>query len=97
MPTTCQINFENNLQKIVFAGQKLHITVRLKLTEEVKVRGIHIHLCGTAHVRFFANRYYTTDEDVLDMRKCLTGGNGNDDVACGVNKPLINKIKKNRL
>lgn len=97
MPTTCQINFENNLQKIVFAGQKLHITVRLKLTEEVKVRGIHIHLCGTAHVRFFANRYYTTDEDVLDMRKCLTGGNGNDDVACGVNKPLINKIKKNIL
>lgn len=76
MPTTCLINFENNAQKIVFSGQKLHITVRLKLTEEIKVRGIDIHLRGTAHVRFFINGYYTADEDVLDMRKCLVDGKG---------------------
>lgn len=77
MPTTCLINFENNAQKIVFSGQKLHITVRLKLTEEIKVRGIDIHLRGTAHVRFFINGYYAADEDVLDMRKCLVDGKGN--------------------
>ncbi|XP_055295416.1 arrestin domain-containing protein 17-like isoform X2 [Sitodiplosis mosellana] len=79
MPTTCQINFENNAQKIVYSGQKLHITVRLKLTEEINVRSLHIH--GTAHVEFFQddkkrNGYYTADENVLDIRKCLSGGNG---------------------
>lgn len=75
MPTTCQINFDNNLKKIFFAGQKLHITVRLKLTDEKIVRGISIHLRGTAHVRCF-----TKDEDVLDMTKCLAGDNGNNGI-----------------
>lgn len=81
MPTTCDINFENNPQKMCFPGQKLHITVRLKLTEEMKVRGIYIHLRGTAYVRFViddAKRsgLFTTDEDVLDIRKHLIDGEG---------------------
>lgn len=76
MPTTCEINFENNPRKVFFSGQKLHITVRLMLTEEIKVRGIYIQLRGTAHVRFFSNGYHTADEDVLDTTKCLTGVKG---------------------
>lgn len=79
MPTTCEINFENNPQKICFSGQKLHITVRLKLTEEIKIRGIYIHLRGTAHVRFVVDDAgrggnFTTDEDVLNIRKYLVDG-----------------------
>lgn len=88
MPIACQINFENNPQKIVFSGQKLHITVRMKLTEEMKIRRIYIQLRGMAHVSFViddcmcVSSYgqsgrYTTDETVLDMRKCLVDGNGN--------------------
>lgn len=88
MSTTCQINFENNPQKIVFSGQKLHITVRIKLTEEIKIRRIYIQLRGMAHVSFViddcmcVSSYgqsgrYATDESVLDVRKCLVDGNGN--------------------
>lgn len=78
MPTTCEINFENNPKKVFFSGQKLHITVRLTLTEEMKIRGVYIQLRGTAHVRFFSNGYQTADEDVLDMTKSLVDENGND-------------------
>ncbi|XP_055313203.1 arrestin domain-containing protein 2-like isoform X2 [Sitodiplosis mosellana] len=85
MPTTCKINFENNPQKIFLSGQKLHITVRLKLTEEVKVRGVYIHLRGMTHARFIMDDFrraghYATDEDVLDMKKCLVDGNGENQV-----------------
>lgn len=84
MPTTCEINFEENPKRIFFSGQKLHVTVRLKLTEEIKVRGVDIHLRGVAYVRFSvddSNRagHYASDENVLDMRKCLVDGNGNCD------------------
>lgn len=79
MPTTCEIHFENNPKKVFFSGQKLNITVRLMLTEEIKVRGIYIQLRGTAHVRFFSNGYHTADENVLDITKNLAGENGNCD------------------
>lgn len=83
MPTTCEINFENNPKKICCSGQKLYITVRLKLTEEIRCRGVYIQLRGTAHVRFViddAKRTgcYTTEEAVLDIRKQLIGGNVNN-------------------
>ncbi|XP_055312594.1 arrestin domain-containing protein 17-like [Sitodiplosis mosellana] len=91
MPITCQINFENNPQKIVYSGRKLHITVRLKLTEVLKVRCIYIRLRGMAHVRFVVDDcmcvssygksgHYEADESVLDMRKCLVGRNGKNQV-----------------
>ncbi|XP_037026630.1 arrestin domain-containing protein 2-like [Bradysia coprophila] len=81
MPTACEINFEHNPQKIVYCGEKIYVTVRLRLTEEIKVRSIDFYLNGTAHVRFFkddSNRdgYHTERENVLDIRKCLAGGNG---------------------
>lgn len=77
MPTTCVINFENNPKKVFFSGQKLHITVRLTLTDEIKVRNVYIQLRGTAHVRFFSSGYQTADEDVFDMTKSLVDENGN--------------------
>lgn len=81
MPTTCEICFENNPQKICFSGQKLHITVRLKLTEEIKIRSIYIQLRGTAHVHFVIDDMgrggrYSTDEDILNIRKILIDGRG---------------------
>lgn len=81
MPTTCKIYFENNPHKIVFSGQKLQMTVRIKLTKDIKIRGVNIHLRGTTHVRF-SDRYgnYAADEDVLDITKCLLNRNGNCDL-----------------
>lgn len=94
MPTTCVINFEKNPKKVFFSGQKLHITVRLTLTEEIKVRSVYIQLCGTAHVRFFSNGYHTADENVFDMTKSLAGENGKCSIIIidGVSSRLM-KIK----
>lgn len=80
MPTTCKIHFENN-EKFVYSGQKQRITVRLKLTEEIKVRSIYIHLRGKTHVHFMVDDSkregsYVASEDVLDMQNCLASGNG---------------------
>lgn len=77
MPTKCQIKFDNNPNKIAFSGQLVHITVRLNLTGEIKVRRIYIQLRGTAHVRFVNNNGYLvrTDEIILNIKRNLTGGN----------------------
>ena len=102
MQAACQINFENNPQKIVFSGQKLHITVRMKLTEEIKIRRIYIQLRGMAHVSFViddcmcVSSYgqsgrYATDENVLDLRKCLVDGNGK------ANKRVAFKLQTKRV
>lgn len=71
MSTACEIeiNFENNPKKICFSGQKLNLTVRLKLTEDVEIRTVYIHLRGKAHV-------HIGEVTVLDMGKCLVDGNG---------------------
>lgn len=70
-----------NSEKLVYAGQKLRITVRLKFTEETKVRGIYIHLRGKTHVRFMEDDSkregsYVANENFLDMQNCLVSGNG---------------------
>ncbi|XP_031639387.1 arrestin domain-containing protein 17-like, partial [Contarinia nasturtii] len=80
MPTTCKMNFGNHPEKIVFSGQTITITVRLSLTEEIKVRGIYIHLRGKTHVRFLIDDLkrdgsFVGNEDILDMQKCLADGN----------------------
>lgn len=81
MPTTCKIYFENNPKKVFFSGQKLHVNVRLKLTEQVKVRSIYIHLRGVARARFaFDDEGKNANHwayDVLNIRKYLVNGEGN--------------------
>lgn len=80
MPTTCKIHFDNN-KNVVYSGQKICITVRLKFTENVKVRSIYIYLRGKTQVRFnlddeSKHGTYMGSENLLDMRKCLADGNG---------------------
>ncbi|XP_055312598.1 arrestin domain-containing protein 17-like isoform X2 [Sitodiplosis mosellana] len=79
MSTTCKIKFHPD--NLFSPGQQLHVTVQLKLTEELRVRGIYIQLCGIAHVWFDIDDSgragdYANDEDVLDVRNCLVDGNG---------------------
>ena len=82
MSITCQVNFENNPQKIFFSDDKLRITVRLTLTKEEHVSRIYIELIGKAHVSYMMDRYarfgqLSTDDEVLRLKRCLTGENRN--------------------
>lgn len=51
MPTTCEIEFDDNPMKIVFAGELLCGVVRVKLTKEQNIRAIYIRFYGHASVR----------------------------------------------
>lgn len=51
MPTSCEIDFENNPMKIVFAGELLCGSVRLTLTKEKHLRALYIRINGHASVR----------------------------------------------
>lgn len=83
---TCEIEIRSinnpfSLNSFV-PGQELQVKVKLNLTEELRTYGIYIQLYGIAHVRFDVDDsdrvgHYATDEDVLDMRKCLLDGDGN--------------------
>lgn len=79
MPTTCEIDFENNPLKVIYAGQLLRGTVRLNLTEEKNVRGVYIRIHGTAHCHWTEGsgdnrKSYTGDEDYLNERTYFVGG-----------------------
>lgn len=49
METKCDIEFENNPNKVVYAGQMLRGTVKLKFTEPKMVRAIYIQIEGKAN------------------------------------------------
>lgn len=79
MPTTCDIEFENNPQKVVYAGQLLRGTVRLTLTEEKNVRGIYIRIYGKAYAHWSrgsgkSRRTYTGEEHYLNETTYFVGG-----------------------
>lgn len=79
MPTTCEIDFENNPMKVMYAGQLLIGTVRLHLTERKKVRGIYIRLYGTAYARWSisqgkSRKFFTGIEDYLNEKTYFVGG-----------------------
>lgn len=49
MSTICEIEFENNPEKVFYAGQILRGTVNLTLAEEKIVRGIYVLITGKAY------------------------------------------------
>lgn len=51
MPTSCEIDFENNPMKMVFAGELLSGDVRLTLTKEKHIRSIYVQIKGRASIR----------------------------------------------
>lgn len=78
MPTTCQINFENNPQKVVHSGELFRGNVQLNLAEEVNVRGIYIQLYGGAYTHWCEGfkfwQKHTGNEDYLNQRTFFAGG-----------------------
>lgn len=83
MPTACEIEFENNPMKVIYAGQLLRGTVQLNIVEDKHVRGVYIQICGTASVNWVDvvgnnRRRYTGNQDYLNERTYLVGdGTGN--------------------
>lgn len=63
MPTTCNIEFENNPMKVVLAGQLLRGTVQLILTKEKNVCGVYVYIHGGASVFWKEGRREITGEE----------------------------------
>lgn len=79
MPTSCEIEFENNPMKVIYAGQLLRGTVQLSLTEEKTVRGVYIRIHGKAYTHWTTGsgdnrKTFTGSEDYLDERTYFVGG-----------------------
>lgn len=79
MPTTCEINFENNPLRVLYTGQWLRGSVDLNLTEAKTVRGIYINIHGSAHSHWSqgsgkSRKSYTGHEQYLDERTNFVGG-----------------------
>lgn len=48
MPTTCEIEFKNDPDKVIYAGQLLRGVVFLTLTEMKRVRAVYIRISRKA-------------------------------------------------
>lgn len=78
MPTTCEIDFDDNPMKIVLAGELLCGTVRLKFTKEQCVRSIYIRMYGHASVKLDDPTRSSNRQTYLNKKIFLVrGNNGN--------------------
>lgn len=87
MPTTCEIDFDNNPQKVFYAGQLLRGSVRLTLTKENSVRGVYIRIYGTAYCHWTSGsgdnrKSYTGKEDYLNEKTYFVGDSNGNVVLC---------------
>lgn len=73
MPTTCEIEFENNPDKIIYAGQLLRGTVWLTLTKEKCVRSVYIEIYGKAMAEWSECSTYGGKQTFFDEKICLVG------------------------
>lgn len=85
MPTTCEIQFDNNPMKVVYAGQLLRGTVRLTITGQKDVRGVYIEIRGKAYARWTEGtgdnrKTYTGSEDYLNERTYFVGGSSGNEL-----------------
>lgn len=64
MPTTCNIEFENNPMKVVFAGQLLRGTVQLIVANQKNVCGVYVYIHGGASVQWKEGRREVTGNEV---------------------------------
>lgn len=81
MPTTCEIDFDDNPMKVVSAGQLIRGTVQLNLTETKIVSGVYIQIYGSAFVRWIDTKSehpkeYKGSEDYLNERTYFVGAPG---------------------
>lgn len=49
MPTSCEIDFENNPIMVIYAGKLLRGRVKLNLSEEKNVRGVYLNINGKGY------------------------------------------------
>lgn len=75
MPTTCEIKFDDNPMKVVFAGELLCGTVRCTFTKEQRVRAIYIRIYGHAAVRMDDPTRRSNRETYLNKKIFLLRGN----------------------
>lgn len=78
MSIACEIDFDNNPQKVLYAGQLLSGSVRLMLIEQKTIRSIYIRIYGKAFCQWAlgggdTHRLYTGSEDYLNEKTCLAG------------------------
>lgn len=98
MPTTCNITFDNNPQKVCYSGTLLQGSVFLTLTNSKSVRGLFIKIKGDAHARWSEGsgknkRTYTGEETYLNERTYFAGGaNGKQTDTSVTNRLAIEKI-----
>ncbi|KAJ6645788.1 Arrestin domain-containing protein 17 [Pseudolycoriella hygida] len=83
MPTTCDIIFDNNPQKVVYSGSSLNGTVNLSLTEEKKLYGIYLELIGKAYCTWTRSSgkssvRYTGEENYLNQKLYFVGSESCD-------------------
>lgn len=72
MYSQCEIEFENNPGKIVYAGQLLRGTVRLNLTDYTTIRGVYIHKKGKANASWRVGKtHVSAKENYLDAKVYL--------------------------
>lgn len=75
MAINCCIELENNLMRVVYAGQLLRGTVRLKLLDKMTVNSIYIRMSGKVFAQWkVGNSFVTAKEDCLDERIQFVGG-----------------------
>lgn len=73
MHNSCEIQFENNPKKIVYAGQLIQGAVRLNLMERTNVRSVHLRINGKASACWQDGRTnYVNEEQCLDGRVDLS-------------------------
>lgn len=76
MSVACEIDFENNPNKIIYTGQVVRGTVRLTLNEEKNVRGVYIRIYGKAYCRWTRRRgrvTYVGKQNYLNETTYLIG------------------------
>ncbi|XP_055295696.1 arrestin domain-containing protein 1-like [Sitodiplosis mosellana] len=74
MSATCDIEFENNPRKIIYAGQLLRGTVRLNLTENFNVRSVYVRIRGKAFASWNSvETKVEVNEDYLDKKMYFVG------------------------
>lgn len=78
MPTTFEIDFENNPEKVFYAGQLVRGTIKMTLTSEKTVRGVYIIITGKAYCHWTTGsgndrKSHTGKEDYLEEKTYLYG------------------------
>lgn len=94
MTVTCNIEFENNPNKIVYAGQVLRGTVGLTFSEPKTVRSIYIRIYGKGYCRWKQGKNYQTGREDYFNEMTFLRNDGNRKLQTIYNKDFKCNLKK---